>query len=159
MKYAFSLFLVSFYLVFAGCGGGSSDSGGGSGEGTVPQDIAGTYSGTFQGSGTTANGTFTCNGTFDMTITQSGGNLAVSVIINPVVITQCDNAFNFSGGGSYNQTTGNISITAVQGGTNISINGTVTERDGQITASGQWSTTEVSSNKVIASGNWSARRK
>ena len=93
-----------------------------------------------------------------MTITQSGSNLAVNLVIDPIVVTPCDNAFNFSGGGTYNPNNGNISITVNKGGITISINGTATEQNGQITMSGQWSTSEISSNNVIASGNWSARR-
>ena len=158
MKHAFSFVLVFFFLITAACGGGSSDSGSGSTEGTVPQNIVGTYSGTFEGRGTNANGAFTCNGTFSMTISQSGGNLVVNLTVDTIVITPCNDAFNFSGSGSYNQTTGNISITVEQGGTTISLSGTATERDGQITMSGQWSTSETSSNNVIASGNWTANR-
>ena len=159
MKHVFSFVLVSFFLIFTGCGGGSSDSGSGSSKGTVPQNIVGTYSGAWEGSGTNANGPFTCAGTFLMSISQSGGTLVARLNITSEGVTPCDEGFNFTGGGNYNQTTGNISITAEQGGTTISINGTVTERDGQITMSGQWSTSEISSNNVIASGNWSATRR
>lgn len=156
MKHAASIFFFSVLLILGGCGGGSSDSGSGSDGGTVPQSLVGTYSGTFQGSGTNANGSFTCSGAFQMTISQSGSNLVVRLRLDPVVVTPCDNAFDFTGGGTYNPTTGAVSITSSVGNTTISINGEASESNGKIMISGSWSTTETNSNDVIAAGTWTA---
>ena len=154
MKQAVSIVLV--FLIVTACGGGSSESGTGPGEGTVPDSVVGTYSGTFEGSGTNANGPFTCAGTFLMTISQSGGALVARLSITSPGISPCDEGFSFSGSGNYNSTTGNITISGEQGGTTISLVGTATEQDGQVTMSGRWSTIETASANVIASGTWTA---
>ena len=158
MKHVASIFLFSIFLALNGCGGGSSDSGGGSDNGTAPESLIGTYNGTFNGSGTNANGPFTCSGTFQMSISQSGSNLVVRLNIDPVVITPCDNAFDFTGTGTYNPNTGVVGMSTTSGNTTISVNGTATEKDGKITISGVWSTIETNSSDVIASGTWTATK-
>lgn len=162
MKTAFSTFLVTMYLLLAACGGGSSssDGGGDSTEGaTIPQNISGSYSGTWEGSGVGVAGVFTCEGTFNLNISQSGSTITVafSVVSSSGSGTgQCVQAFSFSGNGTYNATTGEVAILAVNGGITVSVNGVASEQGGIITLSGAWSTTATNSANVIASGTWTA---
>ena len=158
MKHATSIFILSLLLIVSGCGGGSSDSGGSSDGGTIPKSLVGTYTGTFDGRGTNANGPFTCSGSFQMTISQSGGNLVVRVNVDPIVVTPCDGAFNVTATGTYNPTNGVVSFGNTSGSTTVSVSGNATEKEGQITLSGAWSITETSSSTVIASGTWMANK-
>lgn len=157
MKHATSFLLFFIFLSLSACGGGSSDSGGG-GDTTTPESLVGTYTGTFNGRGTNANGPFTCSGKFQMTISQSGSNLVVRLNVDPIVITPCNNVFNFSGSGNYNSSTGAVSMTGKSGNTTISINGTASEKNEQVTMSGSWSQIETNSSDVIASGTWTATK-
>lgn len=163
MKYVFSTFLVSLFLLLVACGGGSSssDGGGDTMDGANPQDISGTYSGTWTGSGTDESGTFTCGGTFTLNVSQSGSTIVVTfdvVTTSGTGIGQCTEAFNFTGNGTYGASTGELHITSTQDGITASVNGFSGEPDGKITLSGTWSTTDTASSDVIASGTWTAER-
>lgn len=162
MKYILSTFLLSLVLMLTACGGGSSssDGGGDSMDGdTFPESISGTYSGTWEGSGTSASGVFTCQGTFTLTISQSGSTIVVTynvVTSGGSGTGQCTEAFDFSGNGTYNASTGALGILSVEGAITASLSGTASEQTGKITLSGIWSTTETASAAVIASGTWTA---
>lgn len=156
MKTALVLFFV--FLGLTGCGGGDSSDGAGGGEpdpGAPPADIAGNYKGTWNGSGTDANGRFTCSGSFTMSITQSGSSLVIKMsVLNGT--GECDEAFEFSGGGTYNATTGEISMSLESTPNTADITGTVVQTDLVITMSGQWSITDSASASVLSSGTWKA---
>lgn len=168
MKTAISTLLVSMVLLLAACGGGSSSSDGGTAlppepeDATVPQDISGSYSGTFEGSGTNASGVYTCSGTFDLDITQSGSTITVVFSVTSSTgsgTARCTEPFSFSGNGTYNSTNGAIAILSTTSQITAAINGEASELAGKITMIGNWSTTETNSASVIASGTWSAESK
>ena len=162
MKTAFSTLLVSTFLLLAACGGGSSSSNGGGEppqEATIPQNISGSYSGSWEGSGRDVSGVYTCEGTFNLNITQSGSTITVSFSVTSSSGTgaaRCKEPFSFSGGGTYNSTNGALAILSVIGDVTAAINGTASELGGKITLRGTWSTTETNSAAVIAGGTWTA---
>lgn len=162
VKTAFSTILISLFFVLAGCGGGSSSSDGGGEpppEATVPQTISGSYSGTWEGSGTNASGVFTCEGEFNLNISQSGSTIAVafSVISSSGSGTgQCTEAFSFTGNGIYNAGNGDLAILSIAADITAALNGGASEQGGKITINGTWSTTDTNSADVIASGTWTA---
>ena len=162
MKTAFSTLLVSMFLFLTACGGGSSSSDGGGApppEATVPQDISGGYSGTWEGSGRDVSGVYTCEGTFDLEITQSGSTITVSFSVTSSAGSgnaRCTEPFSFSGGGTYNSTNGTLAILSVIGEITVALSGSASELGGKITLGGTWSTTETNSAAVIASGTWAA---
>ena len=162
VKYVFSTFLLSLSLMLTACGGGSSSSDGGGDPvdpTTIPAVISGSYSGTWEGSGTNASGTFTCEGTFTLNVSQSGSTIVVtySVVTSGGSGTgQCTEAFNFTGNGTYNASNGALGILSVQDTITAALSGTASEQAGKITLSGTWSTTESASANVVASGTWTA---
>ena len=162
VKHIFSTFLLSLFLILTACGGGSSssDGGGDSMDGTtIPPIIAGSYTGTWEGSGTNASGVFTCEGTFTLNISQSGSTIVVtfSVVASGASgAAQCTEAFNFTGNGTYNASNGALAILSVQDSITAALSGTASEQAGKITLSGTWSTTETASANVVASGTWTA---
>ncbi len=153
------VFLVAFVFAVVGCGGGETSDGAGGSSGATnanPDSIAGTYSGTWEGRGTSATGTFVCSGEFVMVISQSGAQVVVALTL----VTgsgECDDFFAFSGSGSYVSSTGEISVSAPIGDNTVNLVGTATGQTGQVTINGRWSTIVTNSANVVASGTWTAQ--
>jgi hypothetical protein len=162
VKTLFSTVTVTVVLLISACGGGSSSSDGGGDpppEASIPQSIAGSYQGTWEGSGRDVSGVYTCEGTFNLTVTQSGSTVTVafSVVSSSGSGTaRCTEAFSFSGDGVYNANTGEVSILSTIGNVTAALSGTASELGGTISMSGNWSTTDAKSAGVIASGTWTA---
>ncbi len=149
---------MAFTLAIAGCGGGGSSTGsGGSSDasGTTPENIAGSYSGAWQGNGTNASGPFICAGEFSMMISQSGSVVTATLAL----VTgsgECNDFFNSPGSGSYLASNGEMTITLIVGDDTVTIIGTAMEQDGNITFTGRWSSIVTASGNVVASGTWTA---
>lgn len=157
MKRVLSTVLATLFLVVTGCGGsGDTSDGGGAEEPVNPQNIAGTYSGTWEGSGTDENGVFTCSGEFVVTITQGG--IVITANFNLVTgMGPCNDFFDAPGNGTYDASTGEVRLELVAGANTVDIVGTATLQGSGITLSGQWSTINTVSNAVVASGTWVAQ--
>lgn len=158
MKFGFNTLLWLVTLLLVACGGGDSGSGGG-GATTIPANIAGNYTGNWSGSGTNAAGTFTCEGTFNLSISQAGTTLVVTFNLQSTGGTaagECTDAFSFSGGGTYNASSGELNIESEQGSESAFLNGTASEAMATITINGTWSVLDTASGDVVSSGTWNA---
>ena len=155
--------LMILSLAVTGCGGGSSSTGSGSSTDTgtsspsvaAPEVVSGSYSGSWEGSGTNAAGTFVCSGQFGMVLSQSGTDLDVTLSLLTGT-GECNDFFEVSGFGTYLSSTGELTFSASVGENTISVVGTATEQNGTITFAGRWSATNSASNIVVASGTWTA---
>lgn len=142
-------------LTVTGCGGGDSSDGADS-DTTFPADISGTYSLQWSGGGTGATGAFTCSGTATLTLVQAGTVLSATLVLQSDT-GDCEDWFDWSGGGSYASSTGAINMGTEIGDNTVILTGAASQAaDGTITLSGQWTVINTASADVVASGSWSA---